>query len=163
MTAPLIRPMNVIAGFTNVSNLSSNGERAWTPYLGDSVCRVTDEGDVVLDLHDLEDQKAFLDDGVLTSWAEALGFNIDGIDPLVTYYALESNVLRPYFEDLAEDNPFNSPSDALATGEDFRISVNRDFIVSLLVDIFDGPFDDTADFFNAVTIRFGPNAARADE
>lgn len=37
---------------------------------------------------------------------------------MVAYYALAANVLRPYFEDLAEASPFASPSEGLATGED---------------------------------------------
>lgn len=150
--------MNVIAGSTNISNVSSDGRCAWTPYRGEHDRRVTDEGDLILDLRDLNGWRAFLDNDVLGGWAEEVDFNLDGIDPLVAYHALAANVLRPYFESLAEENPFIAPSDALETGEDFRISVSHDYIASLLVDIFDGPFHDEADFRNSIVIRLGPNA-----
>lgn len=162
MTSPLRRLMNVIAGSTNISNVSTDGECAWKRYGGEHDGRVTHEGDLVLDLHDLDGYEAFLEEDVLAEWAEAVDFNLDGIDPLTAYYALATNVLRPYFEDLMEEHAFSSPADALATGEDFRISVNRDYIVSLLVDIFDGPFDEEVDFFTSIAIRLGPNATWAD-
>lgn len=150
----LARHIDILSGAAtaHIAVVSDEGQNAWTRYHGELGNRLVGEGDLILDLDDVGAAADFVNRGILDRWAEAVDFSLDGIDRTEAFYALGITTLHEAF-------PAESPQQG--SSEKFRLRVHRDFIITVLVEVFDGPFYESPGFWDAVGRRRGPNASRA--
>lgn len=145
-----------------IPQVSADGQRAWVRYYGELGNRVTDEGDLILDLKDMIED-AFVNDGVLDRWALTNKFSVDGMNRTSAFLMLYMKTVHKCLAEVGRDDPRIESVRAVLRGEPgatehFRVQVDKTFVMSTLTEAFDGPFDAEDEFLAAIERRLAPDA-----
>lgn len=117
-----------------------NGRPAWRRFRGPEEIRVTEDGDIVVDIRDMLDGEEAAKK--LQEWAAIRGFDLIALDP--NYAAVVLWVYTVYYarEEVPEDSPIHAEIQALYRRElsdvDFRIQVDSDYAAMVLNSVREG-------------------------
>ncbi|KQQ65409.1 hypothetical protein [Microbacterium sp. Leaf320] len=117
-----------------------NGRPAWRRFHGPKEVRVTDNGDIVIDIRDMLDGEDA--SKKLQEWAAVRGFDLSGLD--LNYAAAVLWVYTVNFarEEEPEDSPIHEDIHALYRREpsdvDLRIRVDGDYAAAVLTSVLEG-------------------------
>lgn len=142
----------------SIAQVSTEGTPAWVRFFGEPGTRVTEDGDLVIDIRDSTQNDAGAD--ALVLWAAARSFSLEGIDLRTAVFSLYFATLYKALAEVTNDSPLMPAVSATYAGEDtgldFRVLVNGDYIIKKLVADFDGPFEpDREDYYKAISWRRG--------
>ncbi|MEW1835956.1 hypothetical protein [Microbacterium sp. NPDC079995] len=157
--------------------IGSDLEWSWTAPVEHDRRIVTDNGDLILQLQDLWDLDAirdleslddleegcsfgeFIDENVLQRWAEGWHFNLGDINIVDALFKLVFAFLVPSIEDLSDNKLIRDVRRARRRKLDpktlpaYTLRVDGATLRLLLIDLYDGPFDDDESFKGAVLLR----------
>ncbi|WP_406250229.1 hypothetical protein ACI7YT_08650 [Microbacterium sp. M] len=148
---------------SSIPQVSSDGRHAWVRFHGELGNRVTDDGDLILDLVDLQRTDDLLAEGILDHWAQVNQFSLSGINRTGAFLLLYQKTLHKLLGQMGADDPELDSVRAILDGEEsaadnFRVRIDAAFAISVLTDAWDGPFDDEYDFLHAIDRRLAPDA-----
>ncbi|MBP5801288.1 hypothetical protein J2D78_04240 [Microbacterium maritypicum] len=117
-----------------------NGRPAWRRFHGPEEVRVTEEGDIVVDIRDMLDgDKAAKK---VREWAANRGFDLIALDPNYAAAVLWVYTMNLAREEEPEDSPIHAEIQALYRREpsdvDLRIQVDGDYAAMVLNSVREG-------------------------
>lgn len=143
----------------SIAQVSTEGTPAWVRFYGKPGMRVTDDGDLVIDIRDSMENDGGTD--ALIEWAAARNFSLVGIDLRTAVFSLHFATLYRALAEVTSGSPLLPAVSATYADEDtdldFRVLVNGDYIIQKLVADFDGPFhpNDEAYYYKSLSWRLG--------
>lgn len=117
-----------------------NGRPAWRRFHGPEEVRVTEDGDIVVDIRDMLDGEEAVKK--LQEWAAIRGFDLIGLDPNYAAAVLWVYTVNYACEEDPEDSPIHAEIQALYRREpsdvDLRIQVDGDYAAMVLTSVLKG-------------------------
>lgn len=117
-----------------------NGRPAWRRFHGPKEVRITDDGDIVIDIRDMLDGEEA--SKKLQEWAAARGFDLIGLDPNYAAAMLWAYTVNFAREEEPEDSPIHGEIQTLYRREpsdaDLRVQVDSDYAAVVLTSLVEG-------------------------